>query len=73
MCASWLLMYVVILREISLVILLYNPSTVVLSVGLMDVWSSGFYPELAVFSLLLLVLGLVPVAVLWKLARFSPE
>ena len=71
--ASWLLMYVVILREISLVILLYNPSTVVLSVGLMDVWSSGFYPELAVFSLLLLVLGLVPVAVLWKLARFSPE
>ncbi len=70
---SWLLMYVVILREISLVILLYNPSTVVLSVGLMDVWSSGFYPELAVFSLLLLVLGLVPVALLWKLARFNSE
>ena len=68
---SWLLMYVVILREISLVILLYNPSTVVLSVGLMDVWSSGFYPELAVFSLLLLVLGLAPVAFLWKFARFS--
>jgi hypothetical protein len=39
----------------------------------MDVWSSGFYPELAVFSLLLLVLGLVPVAALWKFARFSPE
>jgi iron(III) transport system permease protein len=71
--ASWLLMYVVILREISLVILLYNPSTIVLSVGLMDVWSSGFYPELAVFSLLLLVLGIAPVAVLWKFARFSPE
>ena len=70
---SWLLMYVVILREISLVILLYNPSTVVLSVGLMDVWSSGFYPELAVFSLLLLVLGLAPVAVLWKFARFAPD
>jgi iron(III) transport system permease protein len=29
----WLLMYVVILREISLVILLYNPATMVLSVG----------------------------------------
>lgn len=70
---SWLLMYVVILREISLVILLYNPSTVVLSVGLMDVWSSGFYPELAVYSLLLMVLGLAPVALLWKFARFSPE
>jgi iron(III) transport system permease protein len=70
---SWLLMYVVILREISLIILLYNPSTVVLSVGLMDVWSSGFYPELAVFSLLLLVLGIAPVAVLWKFARFSLE
>ena len=69
---GWLLMYVVILREISLVILLYNPSTVVLSVGLMDVWSSGFYPELAVYSLLLLVLGLVPVALLWKFARFTP-
>jgi iron(III) transport system permease protein len=69
---SWLLMYVVILREISLVILLYNPSTVVLSVGLMDVWSSGFYPELAVYSLLLMVLGLVPVALLWKFARFTP-
>ncbi|VTU28183.1 Putative 2-aminoethylphosphonate transport system permease protein PhnV [Variovorax sp. SRS16] len=68
----WLLMYVVILREISLVILLYNPSTVVLSVGLMDVWSSGFYPELAVYSLLLMVLGLVPVALLWKFARFTP-
>ena len=47
---SWLLIYVVILREISLVILLYNPSTIVLSVGLMDVWGSGFYPELAVYS-----------------------
>jgi len=70
---SWLLMYVVILREISLVILLYNPSTVILSVGLMDVWSSGFYPELAVFSLLLLVLGLAPVAVLWKFAQFAPN
>ena len=70
---SWLLIYVVILREISLVILLYNPSTVVLSVGLMDVWSSGFYPELAVYSLLLLVLGLVPVALLGKFARFSPH
>ena len=69
---SWLLMYVVILREISLVILLYNPNTVVLSVGLMDVWSSGFYPELAVYSLLLMVLGLVPVALLWKFARFTP-
>ncbi len=70
---SWLLMYVVVLREISLVILLYNPSTVVLSVGLMDVWSSGFYPELAVYSLLLLVLGLIPVALFWKFARFSSE
>ena len=68
----WLLIYVVILREISLVILLYNPSTIVLSVGLMDVWANGFYPELAVYSLLLLVLGLLPVAALWKFARFSP-
>lgn len=68
---SWLLMYVVILREISLVILLYNPSTIVLSVGLMDVWSSGFYPELAVYSLLLLVLGVIPVTVLWKFARLG--
>jgi iron(III) transport system permease protein len=68
---SWLLMYVVILREISLVILLYNPSTIVLSVGLLDVWQNGFYPELAVYSLLLLVLGVIPVALLWKLARFS--
>ena len=68
---SWLLIYVVILREISLVILLYNPSTIVLSVGLMDVWSSGFYTELAVYSLLLMVLGLLPVAVLWKFARFG--
>jgi iron(III) transport system permease protein len=70
---GWLLMYVVILREISLVILLYNPSTVVLSVGLMDVWSSGFYPELAVYSLLLMGLGLLPVALLWKFARLGPE
>jgi iron(III) transport system permease protein len=69
----WLLMYVVILREISLVILLYNPATIVLSVGLMDVWSSGFYPELAVYSLLLMVLGLLPVALLWKFARFGTE
>ena len=67
----WLLMYVVILREISLVILLYNPSTVVLSVGLMDVWGSGFYPELAVYSLLLMVLGLAPVVVLARFASFS--
>ena len=70
---SWLLMYVVILREISLVILLYNPSTVVLSVGLMDVWGSGFYPELAVYSLLLMVLGLVPVALLSRFAKFTAD
>jgi iron(III) transport system permease protein len=69
----WLLMYVVILREISLVILLYTPSTVVLSVGLMDVWGSGFYPELAVYSLLLMVMGLAPVVLLSKVARFSPD
>lgn len=70
---SWLLIYVVILREISLVILLYNPSTIVLSVGLMDVWGSGFYPELAVYSLLLLVLGLVPVVLLSRYARFTAD
>ena len=70
---SWLLIYVVILREISLVILLYNPSTVVLSVGLMDVWGSGFYPELAVYSLLLLVLGLLPVLLLARFARFTAD
>lgn len=68
---SWLLIYVVILREISLVILLYNPSTIILSVGLMDVWANGFYPELAVYSLLLLVLGLLPVIALGKFARFG--
>lgn len=68
---SWLLIYVVILREISLVILLYNPSTIVLSVGLMDVWANGFYPELAVYSLLLLVLGVLPVIALGKFARFG--
>lgn len=65
---GWLLMYVVILREISLIILLYNPSTIVLPVGLMDVWSSGFYPELAVYALLLMVLGLLPVALFGKFA-----
>ena len=70
---GWLLMYVVILREVSLVILLYNPATIVLAVGLMDVWSSGFYPELAVYSLLLMVLGILPVALLWKFARFGPD
>lgn len=69
----WLLIYVVILREISLVILLYNPSTVVLAVGLMDVWGSGFYPELAVYSLLLMVLGLVPVALLSRFAKFTAD
>jgi iron(III) transport system permease protein len=67
----WLLIYVVILREISLVILLYNPGTIVLSVGLMDVWGSGFYPELAVYSLLLMAIGVVPVALLWKYAKFG--
>jgi len=69
----WLLTYVVILREISLVILLYNPSTIVLSVGLMDIWGSGFYPELAVYSLLLLVLGLVPVLLFGRFARFTAD
>jgi iron(III) transport system permease protein len=68
---SWLLIYVVILREISLVILLYNPSTIILSVGLMDVWANGFYPELAVYSLLLLILGMLPVIALGRFARFS--
>lgn len=69
----WLLIYVVILREVSLVILLYNPSTIVLSVGLMDIWGSGFYPELAVYSLLLLVLGLVPVVVFGRFAKFTAD
>ena len=68
---SWLLIYVIILREIALVILLYNPNTIVLSVGLMDVWANGFYPELAVYSLLLLILGVLPVAAFWRYARFG--
>lgn len=66
---GWVLLYVVILREISLVILLYTPQSIVLSVGLMDVWSSGFYTELAVYSLVLLVLGLAPLLVLWRFVR----
>ncbi|WP_291296799.1 iron ABC transporter permease [Elioraea sp.] len=69
----WLLIYVVILREVSLVILLYNPSTIILSVGLMDIWGSGFYPELAVYSLLLLVLGLVPVVLFGRFAKFTAD
>lgn len=69
----WLLMYVVILREISLIILLYTPRTVVLSVGLMDVWASGFYPQLAVYSLLLMLLGIVPVALLYRYAQLNPR
>ncbi len=69
----WLLIYVVILREISLVILLYNPSTIVLSVGLMDIWGSGFYPELAVYSLLLLMLGLLPVLLFGRFAKFTAD
>ena len=73
MIGCWLLIYVVILREVSLVILLYNPSTIVLSVGLMDIWGSGFYPELAVYSLLLLVLGLVPVLVFGRFAKFTAD
>lgn len=69
----WLLIYVVILREVSLVILLYNPNTIILSVGLMDIWGSGFYPELAVYSLLLLVLGLVPVLVFGRFAKLTAD
>ncbi len=73
MIGCWLLIYVVILREVSLVILLYNPSTIVLSVGLMDIWGSGFYPELAVYSLLLLVLGLLPVLLFGRFAKFTAD
>lgn len=61
---AWILVYTLMLRDISASILLYAPSTIVLSVGLYNIFEVGLYTQLAAYSVVMFVIGLIPVIVL---------
>lgn len=66
---GWLLLYVLMLRDISLSVLLYTPKTIVLSVGLLDIFDEGYYTQLAAYSMILFVLSALPLVLLGRFAR----
>ena len=71
--SGWILLYVLMLRDISLSILLYTPATIVLSVGLFDIWIEAYYTTLAAYSLILFVLGAVPLILIQRLGDAGYE
>lgn len=67
--AAWILLYVLLLRDISRTILLYTPKTVTISIGLFDLQGEGYYPRLAAYSVIFLALGLVPLLLVQRLSK----
>src|SRR5205823_6032056 len=63
---AWLLVYVLAIRDLSVALLLYSPKTIVMSVGLYDLWLRANNPALAAYSVVFLVVGYAPL-VLWRL------
>jgi iron(III) transport system permease protein len=66
LAAGWILLYVLLLRDVSRTVLLYTPKTVTMSIGLLDLQTEGYYPRLAAYSVLFLALGIVPLVVVQR-------
>jgi iron(III) transport system permease protein len=66
--AGWIILFVTSIRELSTSVLLYTPTNEVLAVLVFDMWESGRYPEVAVLSIISV---LVAVVVLWLAIRLG--
>jgi len=64
--SGWTLLFIIFSREIANAILLYTSRNVVLSVVMFDLWSEGRQVEVAVLSLVQVLLIGIPVAVAWR-------
>jgi ABC-type Fe3+ transport system permease subunit len=52
-------MFILISREVSMSALLANDNTTVMSVAIINFWQNGYLPELAAFSIIVLVISAV--------------
>lgn len=67
--AGWFLLFAMFMRELSASVLLYVPSTIVISVTLFDLWLDSNYPRLAAFAVLVVVLSVATLLVVRRLTR----
>ena len=63
--ASWIYVFLITIRELSVALLLYSPGSQVVSVIIWELWENGRIGELAAFSLVF-TLGTVLLAALFK-------
>ncbi|WP_298179294.1 iron ABC transporter permease [Saccharomonospora sp.] len=56
---GWLFLFVLMSRELSASVLVASPSTPVVSVVILDLWSNGSVPQLAAVSMIVLVLSAI--------------
>jgi iron(III) transport system permease protein len=66
---GWMLTFFLAIREVSASILLYTPDTKVLSIYMVEQWRNGKLEEVAVISLLMLLLVFALKWVEWRVAR----
>ena len=62
--ASWIYVFLITVRELSVALLLYSPGSQIISVTIWELWSNGQVTELSAFSLVV-TLGVVTLAVLF--------
>jgi iron(III) transport system permease protein len=63
--ASWIYVFLITIRELSVALLLYSPGSQVVSVIIWELWENGRIGEVAAFSLVF-TLGTVLLAALFK-------
>ena len=64
---GWVLLFILISRELATIILLYTPQTTVVPALLFDLWENGLVCEAAALSLVLLATVVIPIVVVQKL------
>lgn len=66
---GWLFLFVLMSRELSASVLVASPSTPVVSVVILDLWSNGSVPQLAAVSMIVLVLSAILTLVVQRVAN----
>ncbi len=69
MAAGWILLFVEIIRSLSLSILLYSDNSVVMPVVIYDLYETGAYPALSAFSVLQTLLVFAAIYAAKKITR----
>lgn len=57
--SGWIFMFILISREVSMSALLASDNTTVMSVAIINFWQNGYLPELAAFSVIVLLISAV--------------